>query len=55
MKKPKLFIKSQNNVGQIRNVCLNCNKIFKKVLESSAVKFCSGACAELYERKLWQQ
>ena len=42
-------IKSQSKEGYVANVCLNCNKEFKKVLNHYSVVYCSDTCAKLYE------
>jgi len=42
-------IKSQSITGYVANVCLNCNKEFKKVIDHYSVVYCSAECAKLYK------
>ena len=42
-------LRCQDEKIRIRNVCLNCNKEFKKVINT--VKFCSEKCEIAYVEK----
>jgi len=42
-------IRSQNITGRISNICMHCNKEFKKIINT--VKFCSEKCEIAYVNK----
>jgi hypothetical protein len=47
----KVMIRSQDIAGRVANVCFNCNKEFKKVIDHHSVLYCSAECAKQYEEK----